>query len=150
MYPRLKMKSKFALVHPRSTGHAFPLGARRRLPSVFLPRVPLGGRGNNCASWWRNPETGQHEPAVFVPEVAKQRDVSLLRYAGPIAFGVLVLVFDWIIRIGNSSSASTKIRQKRRLYPRVIGAWRYLQSDDITAVNWKPLYCSRLGSKNDS
>ena len=30
------------------------------------------------------------EPAVFVPKVAKQHDVSLLRYAAVIAFGVLV------------------------------------------------------------
>ena len=30
------------------------------------------------------------EPAVFAPEVAKQHDVSLLRYIGAIAFGVLV------------------------------------------------------------
>ena len=30
------------------------------------------------------------EPVVFVPEVAKQHDLSLLGYVGAIAFGVLV------------------------------------------------------------
>ena len=34
-------------------------------------------------------ETDRSEPADFVLEVAKQYDVSLLRYAGEIAFGVL-------------------------------------------------------------
>ena len=38
------------------------------------------------------------EPAVFVPEVAKQHDV----FAGAIAFGVLALVFDWINGFGNA------------------------------------------------
>ena len=35
------------------------------------------------------------EPAIFIHE----DDISLMHYTGMIAFGVLSLVFDWIIAI---------------------------------------------------
>ena len=46
--------------------------------------------GRTSVSWWRYPVSETGQPAIFVPYVAKQHDVSLLRFAGAIAFGVLV------------------------------------------------------------
>ena len=87
----------------------------------------------------------------------KEHEVSFkLRYAGPIAFGVLVLVFDWIIRIGNSSSASTKIRQKWRLFPRlwlvhgviykVMTSRQWIENHRALVVHWAAKMIRNLNS----
>ena len=69
------------------------------------------------------------EPAVFVPEVAKQHDVlyshcTMLawQFSKYLVFEAFVLAFDWIIRSGNSSSASTKIFRKWHLFPCLTGS----------------------------
>ena len=62
------------------------------------------------------------EPAIFVPKLLRNMTIIIALYSGD-NFSeyswVLVLFLDWIITIGNSSSASTKICQKQHLFHRL-------------------------------
>ena len=105
---------------------------------LLLDHPLLSSRGNKYHLMTKSRLRVGTEPAVFVPEVAKQHDV----FASAIPFGVLVSVrasFCWIKWFGNSPSASTKICQNRHLFPRpcpcsfrCVFVWKRFSSRSIT------------------
>ena len=71
-------------------------------------------------SWWRNPasETSEMGLSPRFSSPTLHYCTMLARLRSEYSW-VLALLFDWIIIIWNSSSASTKICQKRHLFPQL-------------------------------